>query len=95
MTLDTRQSILQIDLNMRNRTTQDYQGPAVTSRIQTPLEAALHDEDDINIFGSMFISEFSKKKSSSRLNGIKIGWDQNRQKNKNTPPQAGWYYSKC
>ncbi|BFZ03931.1 hypothetical protein BsWGS_06971 [Bradybaena similaris] len=61
------ENILQIDLDMPNRTTRDYEGPAVAPRVQAALDAALQDEDDIDIDGSMFSSKSSsKKKSSSR-----------------------------
>lgn len=36
---------------MPNRTTRDYEGPAVAPRVQAALDAALQDEDDIEING--------------------------------------------
>ncbi|XP_059177349.1 kinesin-like protein KIF3B [Physella acuta] len=60
------ENILQIELDMPNRTTRDYEGPAVAPRVQAALDAALQDEDDIEINGSMFSSKSSAKKKSSR-----------------------------
>ena len=34
---------------MPNRTTRDYEGPAVAPKIQAALDAALMDEDDIDL----------------------------------------------
>ena len=36
---------------MPNRTTRDYTGPEVAPKIQAALDAALQDEDDIDIDG--------------------------------------------
>ncbi len=36
---------------MPNRTTKDYEGPSVAPRVQAALDAALQDEDDIDIDG--------------------------------------------
>ena len=36
---------------MPNRTTRDYEGPSVAPRVQAALDAALQDEDDIDIDG--------------------------------------------
>ncbi|CAL1529612.1 unnamed protein product [Lymnaea stagnalis] len=62
------ENIIQIDLDMPSRTTRDYEGPTVAPRVQAALDAALQDEDDIEINGSMFNSKSAnKKKSSSRV----------------------------
>ena len=42
------ENIIQIELDMPNRTTRDYEGPAVAPRIQAALDAALQDEDDLS-----------------------------------------------
>ena len=36
---------------MPNRTTRDYEGPSVAPRVQAALDAALQDEEDIDIDG--------------------------------------------
>jgi len=38
-----------IELDMPNRTTRDYEGPAVAPRVQAALDAALHDEEDLTL----------------------------------------------
>lgn len=45
------ENILMVELDMPNRTTRDYDGPAVAPRIQAALDAALQDEEDIDIDG--------------------------------------------
>lgn len=52
------ENILQVELDMPNRTTRDYEGPAVAPKIQAALDAALQDEDDIDI-SSKWVSPFS------------------------------------
>ena len=60
------ENILQIELDMPIRTTRDYEGPTVAPRVQAALDAALQDEDDIDIDGSLFSSKSSRKKGTSR-----------------------------
>lgn len=43
------ENILCVELDMPNRTTRDYEGPTVAPGIQAALDAALQDEEDINI----------------------------------------------
>ena len=38
-----------VELDMPNRTTRDYEGPAVAPKIQAALDAALADEEDIDV----------------------------------------------
>lgn len=38
-----------VELDMPNRTTRDYEGPAVAPKIQAALDAALMDEEDIDL----------------------------------------------
>lgn len=59
------ENILQIELDMPNRTTRDYEGPQVAPRVQAALDAALQDEDDIDIDGSMYGSSASSRKKSA------------------------------
>ncbi|XP_074659875.1 kinesin-II 95 kDa subunit-like [Tubulanus polymorphus] len=53
------ENILMVELDMPNRTTRDYEGPAVAPRVQAALDAALQDEDDLDIDGSPAV--FSNK----------------------------------
>ena len=46
------ENILMVELDMPNRTTRDYEGPAVAPRIQAALDAALQDEDDLTLDAS-------------------------------------------
>lgn len=45
------ENILQLELDMPSRTTRDYEGPSVAPRVQAALDAALQDEEDIDIDG--------------------------------------------
>ena len=42
-----------VELDMPNRTTRDYDGPAVAPRIQAALDAALQDEADLDLEGRL------------------------------------------
>lgn len=63
------ENIILIDLDMPNRTTRDYDGPQVAPKIQAALDAALMDEEDIDIEGGT-PSVFSNKKSKKRESRI-------------------------
>ncbi|XP_071851359.1 kinesin-II 95 kDa subunit-like [Apostichopus japonicus] len=43
------ENVLQVELDMPNRTTRDYEGPSVAPRVQAALDAALQDEDDLDL----------------------------------------------
>ena len=43
------ENILMVELDMPNRTTRDYEGPTIAPKIQAALDAALADEDDIDV----------------------------------------------
>ncbi|XP_077978073.1 kinesin-II 95 kDa subunit-like [Glandiceps talaboti] len=43
------ENILIVELDMPNRTTRDYEGPTVAPRVQAALDAALQDEEDIDL----------------------------------------------
>ncbi|XP_055957716.1 kinesin-like protein KIF3B [Patella vulgata] len=45
------ENILQVELDMPNRTTRDYEGPTVAPRVQAALDAALQEEENIDIDG--------------------------------------------
>lgn len=38
-----------IELDMPNRTTRDYEGPAVAPKVQAALDAALQEEDELTL----------------------------------------------
>jgi kinesin family protein 3/17 len=64
------ENILQVELDMPNRTTRDYEGPSIAPKIQAVLDAALEDEGDIDIDDSALASKtkkdrVAKKKSST------------------------------
>lgn len=48
---------MMVELDMPNRTTRDYDLPQVAPRIQAALDAALQDEEDIDIEGGYVILE--------------------------------------
>lgn len=50
-----------LELDMPNRTTRDYEGPAIAPKVQAALEAALQDEDEIQVDASTFESTSNKK----------------------------------
>ncbi|CAK8691357.1 unnamed protein product [Clavelina lepadiformis] len=52
-------NILLVDLDLPSRTTKDYIGPTVAPKVQAALEAALQDEDDIQLDASA--EKFTKK----------------------------------
>ena len=43
------ENIIMIELDMPNRTTRDYEGPAVAPKVQAALDAALQDEEDLTL----------------------------------------------
>ena len=43
------ENVLHLELDMPTRTTRDYEGPTVAPKVQAALDAALQDEDDIDI----------------------------------------------
>ncbi|CAN2389888.1 Belongs to the TRAFAC class myosin-kinesin ATPase superfamily. Kinesin family [Pristimantis euphronides] len=55
------ENIIVLGLDMPIHTTRKYEGPAVAPKVQAALEAALQDEDDIQVDASMFESLASKK----------------------------------
>ncbi|NXX76787.1 KIF3B protein, partial [Urocolius indicus] len=59
------ENIVLLELDMPSRTTRDYEGPAIAPKVQAALEAALQDEDEIQVDASSFEST-SLKKSKPR-----------------------------
>lgn len=58
------ENILQVELDMPNRTTRDYEGPSVAPKIQAVLDAALEDEGDIDIEDRFAICSYTPCVSS-------------------------------
>ncbi|XP_069740065.1 kinesin-like protein KIF3B isoform X4 [Narcine bancroftii] len=70
------ENILLLELDMPSRTTRDYEGPAIAPKVQAALEAALQDEDDLQVDASTFdpLRSGSLRKSKSRpKTGKKMG----------------------
>ncbi|XP_056404253.1 kinesin-like protein KIF3B [Hyla sarda] len=63
------ENIVLLELDMPSRTTRDYEGPAVAPKVQAALEAALQDEDDIQVDASTFESSASKKSKARPKTG--------------------------
>ncbi|NP_001081489.1 kinesin family member 3B S homeolog [Xenopus laevis] len=55
------ENIVLLELDMPSRTTRDYEGPAIAPKVQAALEAALQDEDDIQVDASTFDSTATKR----------------------------------
>ncbi|XP_038053158.1 kinesin-II 95 kDa subunit-like [Patiria miniata] len=66
------ENILQVELDMPNRTTRDYEGPSVAPRVQAALDAALQDEDDLDlevqpsVFAGRAKTKLKKEKTKTR-----------------------------
>ncbi|XP_067856536.1 kinesin-like protein KIF3B isoform X2 [Heptranchias perlo] len=70
------ENILLLELDMPSRTTRDYEGPAIAPKVQAALEAALQDEDELQVDASTFdpLRSGSARKSKSRpKTGKRIG----------------------
>lgn len=59
------ENIIMIELDMPNRTTRDYEGPAVAPKVQAALDAALRDEEDVTLDADVLLSK-TKVKSKRR-----------------------------
>lgn len=55
------ENIVLLELDMPSRTTRDYEGPAIAPKVQAALDAALQDEDEIQVDASSFESTANKK----------------------------------
>ncbi|KAM9296489.1 kinesin-like protein KIF3B [Gastrophryne carolinensis] len=67
------ENILLLELDMPSRTTRDYEGPAVAPKVQAALEAALQDEEDIQVDASTLDSIASKKSKARPKTGRRTG----------------------
>ncbi|KFQ63457.1 Kinesin-like KIF3B [Pelecanus crispus] len=66
-------NIVLLELDMPSRTTRDYEGPAIAPKVQAALEAALQDEDEIQVDASTFESTSNKKSKPRPKTGRKSG----------------------
>ncbi|XP_072371071.1 kinesin-like protein KIF3B isoform X2 [Scyliorhinus torazame] len=70
------ENILLLELDMPSRTTRDYEGPAIAPKVQAALEAALQDEDELQVDASTFDplrSDSARKLKPRPKTGRKIG----------------------
>uniref|UniRef100_A0A8B9CUB8 Kinesin-like protein n=1 Tax=Anser brachyrhynchus TaxID=132585 RepID=A0A8B9CUB8_9AVES len=67
------ENIVLLELDMPSRTTRDYEGPAIAPKVQAALEAALQDEDEIQVDASTFESTSNKKPKARPKTGRKSG----------------------
>ncbi|OPJ85008.1 kinesin-like protein KIF3B [Patagioenas fasciata] len=67
------ENIVLLELDMPSRTTRDYEGPAIAPKVQAALEAALQDEDEIQVDASTFESTSNKKSKPRPKTGRKSG----------------------
>nr|XP_060627810.1 kinesin-like protein KIF3B [Anolis sagrei ordinatus] len=67
------ENIVLLEMDMPSRTTRDYEGPAIAPKVQAALEAALQDEDEIQVDASSFESTSNKKSKSRPKTGRKSG----------------------
>nr|BAE02050.1 unnamed protein product [Macaca fascicularis] len=67
------ENIVLLELDMPSRTTRDYEGPAIAPKVQAALDAALQDEDEIQVDASSFESTANKKSKARPKSGRKSG----------------------
>lgn len=63
--LSQAENIVLLEMDVPSRTTRNYEGPTIAPKVQAALEAALQEEDDIQVDASSFEST-SVKKSKPR-----------------------------
>lgn len=59
--LSQAENIVLLEMDVPSRTTRNYEGPAIAPKVQAALEAALQDEDEIQVDASNFESSSNKK----------------------------------
>ncbi|XP_051001002.1 kinesin-like protein KIF3B [Acomys russatus] len=67
------ENIMLLELDMPSRTTKDYEGPAISPKVQAALDAALQDEDEIQVDASSFESTENRKPKGRLKGGRKSG----------------------
>lgn len=66
------ENILQVELDMPNRTTRDYDAPVVAPHLQAALVDALREEDDVNIDASLSVFSLDNKIRIGRRDGMHL-----------------------
>ncbi|KAM4692600.1 kinesin-like protein KIF3B [Rhinophrynus dorsalis] len=67
------ENIVLLELDLPSRTTRDYEGPAVAPKVQAALEAALQEEDDLQVDASTFESTANKRTKVRPKSGRRSG----------------------
>ncbi|KAL1785409.1 kinesin KIF3B [Sigmodon hispidus] len=67
------ENIMLLELDMPSRTTRDYEGPAISPKVQAALDAALQEEDEIQVDASSFESTANRKPKARPKSGRKSG----------------------
>ncbi|XP_070565590.1 kinesin-II 95 kDa subunit-like [Ptychodera flava] len=83
------ENILIVELDMPNRTTRDYEGPAVAPRVQAALDAALQDEDDIDL--EIQPDPFKKQPKSRRKEKARSRPSTSKRQQQQQQPQSELY----
>ncbi|NWT54793.1 KIF3B protein, partial [Erythrocercus mccallii] len=65
------ENIVLLEMDMPSRTTRNYESPAIAPKVQAALEAALQEEDDIQVDASNFESTSNKKSKPRPKTGRK------------------------
>uniref|UniRef100_U3JS97 Kinesin-like protein n=1 Tax=Ficedula albicollis TaxID=59894 RepID=U3JS97_FICAL len=65
------ENIVLLELDRPSRTTRNYEGPAIAPKVQAALEAALQEEDEIQVDASTFESTSNKKSKPRPKTGRK------------------------
>ncbi|XP_005422256.1 kinesin-like protein KIF3B [Geospiza fortis] len=65
------ENVVLLELDAPSRTTRNYEGPAIAPKVQAALEAALQDEDEIQVDASTFESSSNKKSKPRPKTGRK------------------------
>ncbi|NWR07127.1 KIF3B protein, partial [Paradoxornis webbianus] len=65
------ENIVLLEMDVPSRTTRNYEGPAIDPKVQAALEAALQEEDDIQVDASTFESTSIKKSKPRPQTGRK------------------------
>ncbi|XP_006816493.1 kinesin-II 95 kDa subunit-like [Saccoglossus kowalevskii] len=83
------ENILIVELDMPNRTTRDYEGPAVAPKVQAALDAALQDEDDIDLdIQPDIFSHKMKSKKKDRARSARPTTGKRQQPNREQQPRT-------
>ena len=76
------ENIINIELDMPDRTTLDYEGPSIAPRVQAALDAALADEEDLYLEAN----DGSRNSKQSRVKSAKSSGMRRRSSSKDINP---------